>query len=756
MNNIFNKKVYVVVSVWSYPFGGGEEFLYQTMEWAHQLNMNTYWLSFTNPSLNGKPFENFTIEKYPFGTFIHIPDGFSEDNLYNWLVLLKPDIVHHQGHIRQNFFNVCERLRIEFCSGFHFWTGGIILDPKQLNVDILNNAKLHKPDPELLYLHNKKHCNLYTVTPFVSECIKEITNIYIDDHIYASSSIARLKIDKIDPLENKYVTVINIHHMKGGEILYYLLQNCPNIPFICIRTEFHSEELDKKIKDLIDERNKDPKCKIQSIFMERVANLKPIYEKSRIILVPTMADETFCRVINEAMMNGIPVITSGQGNTKYLVNNDKYVIHYSDKDKWKERLEELYFNKELLKTEIKRTLKNYELFSEKKAFDLFEQFTKKVLLKSKEMNIMIFTPWCDQGLGIQSRNYAKILDNSKIYNVFIFAVKPYNADNCIDLQKNPDEWKRPNIYYSPHDREKIKDCEIINFIKENNIGKCLLPETCWFRVFEIAQLLRKHHVKCYAIPNIEIVRRDEIFKHRYFHKILCNNKLCKNIFTKFGIYNTEYIGYGIDNIVVPNKKLDNNVVRFLFIGGMNAFSRKHILDICEAFTIAYKKCKNIKLTCTIQKTNLLEIDLVNKINEYEKCECIEIISKHLAYSDIFDLYNTNHISIQVSKHEGLGLGFYESTSMHTPIITLDTPPHNEIIIDNVNGWIIPCTYKKMTDNNDALFDSAYFDPNDLSDKIIQIVNNFKDYPNIIKKLIKDYNERLHVDVFNNKFLNSIN
>ena len=59
---------------------------------------------------------------------------------------------------------------------------------------------------------------------------------------------------------------------------------------------------------------------------------------------------------------------------------------------------------------------------------------------------------------------------------------------------------------------KVND-EIMNFVIKCNIGKCLIPETCWFRIFEIARLLNESNVKCYAIPNIEIVRKDELYKH---------------------------------------------------------------------------------------------------------------------------------------------------------------------------------------------------------------------------------------------------
>jgi hypothetical protein len=102
----------------------------------------------------------------------------------------------------------------------------------------------------------------------------------------------------------------------------------------------------------------------------------------------------------------------------------------------------------------------------------------------------------------------------------------------------------------------------------------------------------------------------------------------------------------------------------------------------------------------------------------------------------------------------LGLGFYESISTGTPVLTLDTPPHNEIILNGVNGWTIKCCYEKMIDNNDPLFDSAYFDINVLSNKIMEIGNQIC-IEEIIVKLKNDIVNRLNFDTFREKFIQSI-
>jgi hypothetical protein len=61
----------------------------------------------------------------------------------------------------------------------------------------------------------------------------------------------------------------------------------------------------------------------------------------------------------------------------------------------------------------------------------------------------------------------------------------------------------------------------------------------------------------------------------------------------------------------------------------------------------------------------------------------------------------------------------------------------------------------MKDNKNALFGSAYFDPQDLADKIIEISN--KDtISKMIDNLKIDYKERLSLEVFSKRFLHAIN
>jgi glycosyltransferase involved in cell wall biosynthesis len=743
-------KVYLAASFWDYPFGGGEEYINQTMEWTKSQGMQNFWISFADSTNNNySDFQLIFKENY---VSIRIAGGLTSMKLVHWIMLLKPDIMHHQGHHHQIFHEACQATRTAYLTGVHFWNNFIKLDPDTFNVNILANTSKHTIDPVFAKILASKNITVYAVSEFVRDVIQSVCHINLPI-VYSGSSEKRCRIDNSS--SPCHVTAINIHKQKGGELILHLMRSLREIPFIVIQTEHNSGELDLLIKEEVKIRNEG--ASITSYYYHRMDNMRYIYQETKILIVPSLVDETFCRTAHEAMMNGIPVITTGAGNLKHLVTEPSCLISANDREKWVERVSEIHSNPDEYHRISKIMENRYQEFSEAECQRRFWNVMEMAMENNKEKNVMIYCPWCDQGLGIQSRNYYHILIKNG-YRVSIFSYKPYNGESTISLQKNPDEWQIDgNIYYSPYDREHVKDSELIDFILKNQIGKCIIPETCWNRVFEIAQLMRTNHVKCYAIPNVEIIRRDELNKHRHFHQILCNNHICQNIFTRYGIQNTTYVGYGVhDNSYKPRmKQLIGDTIKFLFIGGMNAFSRKHILEICQAFVIAAESNSNIELTCTIQKINQLETSIFSQLEPYLSHPKIHIIQDHLSYRAIMDLYQSHQVSIQVSKHEGLGLGFYEALMTGTPVITLNTPPHNEIIREGINGWIVNCYTKPMTDNNDGLIESAYFKISLLAEKIMEIASNPEFLSDIYQKLFFDYLENYDCRVFESRFIKAV-
>ena len=708
-----NKKKYMIITAISYPFGGAESYLLQTMKQATENNYQSIWLSFQNKY--NQLYASDTIEQNDFGIIYKISGGYHREKIENIIQMWNPDVIHTHGPHADSICEIAIELRIPTILGYHFW-GGLVKLNNDCNSDILENIKKHAIDPTYLKFKNKG-ITQYIASDFMNDVISSFNYPKIEQVIYPTTDDAFFKINQYN-FNAAYITVVNIHRIKGGEIVLELIKEI-DLPFLVIQTEPASQELDKRIEQAIHQNGK-------SLYLHNQTDMKKIYSISRMILIPTLVDETFCRVAYEAAANGIPLLTTGKGFIQYMIDlPETRVTHVND---WKNKVIELYHD-EQKRLRLSQLLIN-QVARFKTADDRLMQLINQLTTRK---NIMIITPWSDQGLGIQSRTYSQLL-MSKGYNVYIFAYLPYRCvDTNTNLQKDSNEWKSyTDIYYSFNTREEITDREIRQFVYKYNINTCLFPEICFSRTFEMSHLLKNLNVKVYAIPNVEIVIKNEIKQFTCFHKILSPSYILMEKFKKYD-FNIDYIGHGVKDYTC--EKTVTNELHFLHISGLNSIERKQTLKIIDAFNFAVAKNDNITLTITIEGNIPTEI--------YQRCKDnkkIVLIDKHLSHQEILDLYVNSHVSIQVSSHEGIGLGFYESISCSTPVISLNTSPHNEVVKENITGWLIDCHYSPLCDNTDSLVEYAHFHINDLSEKIISLSNNIEAINTMIKNTTTYFRE----------------
>lgn len=740
--------IYLIVTLWAYPFGGGEAFLHDTMKWAHSRGMRVFWISFARAGPESSTHAQFQVHAHEFGTLIDVPGDMTASSLALWLRLLKPDIVHHQGHCRSEVVAACCAHGVPIMSGVHFWNGVVNLNGPTGNHQIMSHIAQHKPCKEFLPLTANRNVVLYACSEFVQSAVQQITGHKIDNIIYpASDDSNRIKMSYKDRLKRRramHVTLINIVSDKGGDILAQLAQKLPQIPFLGIQTAEGANTHQLSSPSSIEP------CTNQ---------VWSIYGRTRILLVPSLVDETFCRVANEGLMHQLPMITTGNGFIAQMLGDAAIYLPGDDVEAWAATIEALYHDEARLWNLSQKAAKRYKHFSVGVAQPQFNRVCDETLAK-KFYNIMFFVPWCDQGLGIQAKYYVEALRRTP-FNVCIFSYCPYACISGVEtaraLQANAAEWENSaTVFYSKWHREAVPDSEIIEFVRRHHIGVCVIPETCWSRVFEIAELLQSMHVKCHAIPNIEIVRKDEVYRHKVFDKILCNNELCAAHFQRWGFDNTTTIGFALPSMpsipVVaqpkqPTKKKNKvpppktEELKFLFMGGFNAQSRKQMNEVMQAFVEAAETWPTISLTVCFQKRQPGMVLLSHPR--------IHVIDKHMNNAEVKALLQSHQVFIQVSKHEGLGLGFFEALSAQLPVLTLDTAPHNEIIVDGVNGWTIPCFFRDeaVLENMDGVIQPAFFEIQALCDKMCYIANSY--VPSIHAR-IREQNEQ-NAQEFNRRF-----
>ena len=750
-----NTNTILLVSESSYPGGGGEEFLLDIANYFNNNNYTVYWMTLHDWG-KSKHSKYSEIIKQSY-TEIQIPRKVDDMSNYNYFLdtinKFNINFILHQGQMHKLICDIGNTLNIPTITFWCFWEEALNINWDYGLVKIKNNLDKHNKFTNFEYIiDNIDH--YYFASKFVKDIINNKFMLNIDDtHVFPTLSCSTrfLKDTNIDSFNSQYITLLDAHTLKGGSLFAELILMNPDMSFLAIKTEDENDgpnAIQKSINTINNGKN--------VLHLNRINNIGTIYNKTKILLCPTQLDETFCRVVYEAFANKIPVIFSNSGNLDYIVSKKMLKITEYKAELYNTQIHKLMNNRDYYQEVVDDQYDYYLKIKQNSRISLIEDKLRKIE-NEKNKNVGIFTPWCDQGLGIQSRIYKKLLQNMG-FNVFIFSTKPYITTNQENLISNKNEWETDNIYRSPNRRLDISLLELDLFVANYKIKSMIIPEIQYQLMFDISNHLKKKQVKTFAIPNIECVRDFEVKQFSTFEKVFVNNKMSYDILKSYNINNIEYLGFYYDvptsitiNEINYNKQIIDEI-QILHISGLNGLFRKRTNIIVNIFEKLHNQGLKFKLNIVIQGN----FDCTDKKQIFDK-PFINLIDNHLSYGEILNMYNENHISIQISKHEGLGLGFFESCFMNTPVITLNAPPHNEVIHHGKNGWLLNCTIMKdvKPENPNTIIKQTQINEQIITNEIMNILLNKSEINNVIKNT-KSYTESLHsYERFKNNFKNII-
>jgi len=137
----------------------------------------------------------------------------------------------------------------------------------------------------------------------------------------------------------EYITLINPIQMKGGDIFKKIAQALPNRKFLAVKGWSHLMKNNNWDLPLLNDLSSGLGISDNPLFaitefeeinnvtvQDSTTNMKHIYSKTNILLVPSITPEGGPRVAIEAMINGIPVIGSKSGNTPLTIGEGGIVI----------------------------------------------------------------------------------------------------------------------------------------------------------------------------------------------------------------------------------------------------------------------------------------------------------------------------------------------------------------------------------------------------------------------------------------------
>lgn len=213
-------------------------------------------------------------------------------------------------------------------------------------------------------------CDLiYSNGSFVQNVMKKLVGFQSKVlHPFIDFSDCAVPKGKHDP---KYVTMVNPDPGKGGDTLVHLVQSMPDVEFLAVKV---SNKCDYRAVDAAAKA-----CKNLTIW-EFQKDVRKVYEKTKLLIIPTIVDETFGRVIQEAQSNGIPVIGRDVGGIKDTMGDGGILIgKFEDDDVWVEEVRKVLGDKELYNDLSKKGLENVKKIDFKAEMDsIFKDVTEAV------------------------------------------------------------------------------------------------------------------------------------------------------------------------------------------------------------------------------------------------------------------------------------------------------------------------------------------------------------------------------------------
>lgn len=700
--------VYLIPTHLGYPMGGGESFLYQTCRILSEFGVKCVWVSFLDPKSGW--YTKSSLTHTPYYLDVRYAGGCSKEAIQQAVDKFRPDLIHAQGGTSDVAMEIAEQNRLTTMIGYHFWNGLAELGPtgNQHILDHIAQHALRKGAPPQSRLIHK-----YVASEFMQEVYERLGGKEQLQVIHPISDAAQFLARREDLGE--YVLQVNVCRLKGGDIFRDCVKALgEHIPFLGVRSEPGDNDYYDALQADVDAR---PLSRVVSY-----GNVREFYRGARIVIVPTLVDETFCRVAFEAAMNGIPVLCTANGYLPSMLGETGVFLPETS-EQWIDTIRDLYHDEERLRRigEAQRARLTAMFGSD---FSGFTSSAMRLIDGAATRNIGIFTVWGDLGLGNLSHVHAKLL-RSAGYRVHIFSFQPYaSIGKGLVRQQDPEDWSVPrnadSVYYSFNHREEVTVYELSQFILTNNIHTLLVPEVCWQPNWERLFAIKISKLKICTIPMIEIVIRDEVPHHNRLASTLFCTRLSEHALTANGVTNGAFLGFGIGRPLPPARlqaKRDRlaarGKIRFLHIAGHNPRTRKNTPQVMEAFCQALAARSDIELTVT-------SMDPLASYYPHPLPAGITVIDRSLGRDEIGDLYEEHDVSIQVSSHEGLGLGFYESIARGTPVMSLNAPPHNEIVLEGETGWLIAASPMAMPDNDRSIVSAWRFDTAALAERIVSL------------------------------------
>jgi glycosyltransferase involved in cell wall biosynthesis len=211
------------------------------------------------------------------------------------------------------------------------------------NTVIFCNHEWPKSAPEGARLKRLKNFRFFSNSAYLSQVMK--TQFQIDaPPIAPFVDWSNYEIQGHEPSFDGFITFVNPIPLKGVKVVLELCKKMPNEKFLILSGGWggaHVTEAHTWRTEL---------AKLPNVVLAKFRNdIRDIISMTKILLVPSIAAETFGRVVIEFQLNGVPAIVSNRGSLPHTVGRggivvlenevtayEKAIQEYNDQNFWRE------------------------------------------------------------------------------------------------------------------------------------------------------------------------------------------------------------------------------------------------------------------------------------------------------------------------------------------------------------------------------------------------------------------------------------
>lgn len=286
------------------------------------------------------------------------------------------------------------------------------------------------------------------------------------------------------------------------------------------------------------------------------------------------------------------------------------------------------------------------------------------------MNIAIVTTWFERGAAYVSKQIADTLISSGD-TVFIY------ARGGEDIATNKAPWnqyavERDNTPRLPMPTGMNKR-KFTQFLRKYSIDLVIFNEQRYW-----APLLWAHELGIPCVAYIDYYTAETIDLFNAYDALICNTKRHYSVFKKHRA--CFFVPWGTDITIFSPYRSHPNETQFTFFhsAGMNPHRKGTDFLILAIQKLSKRRTDFSTLIHTQVSLEKFFPELLNTINDLTNRGILSIVQRTVSAPG---LYRKGKIYVYPSRLDGIGLTIPEALSCGLPVITTDSPPMNEFILE---------------------------------------------------------------------------